>query len=111
MHKLNLARLAVTLALLSLIAAFASKLPANAAADESYDIAILNGRVMDPESGLDAIRNVGIRAGKIAFISAAPLNAKSSIEAKGLVVAPGFIDLHQHGQEPRNYEFQARDGV
>src|SRR5713101_759781 len=81
------------------------------AADESYDIAILNGRVMDPESGLDAIRNVGIRAGKIAFISAAPLNAKSTIEAKGLVVAPGFIDLHEHGQEPRNYEFQARDGV
>src|SRR5258708_9901224 len=65
---------------------------------------------MGPESGLDAIRNVGIRAGKIATISTAPLNAKSVIEAKGLV-APGFIDLHEHGQEPRNYQFQARDGV
>ena len=84
---------------------------ARAAADETYDIAILNGRVMDPESGLDAIRNVGVRAGKIAAISATPLNAKSTIDAKGLVVAPGFIDLHEHGQEPRNYEFQARDGV
>src|ERR1700736_273905 len=83
----------------------------NAAADEAYDIAILNGRVMDPESGLDAIRNVGIRAGKIATVSITSLGAKSTVDAKGLVVAPGFIDLHEHGQEPRNYEFQARDGV
>jgi N-acyl-D-aspartate/D-glutamate deacylase len=81
------------------------------AADEAYDIAILNGHVMDPESGLDAIRDVGIRAGKIAAVSASSLTAKSTIHAKGLVVAPGFIDLHEHGQEPRNYEFQARDGV
>jgi N-acyl-D-aspartate/D-glutamate deacylase len=81
------------------------------AADEAYDIAILNGRVMDPESGFDAVSNVGIRDGKIATISTAPMNAKSVIDAKGLVVAPGFIDLHEHGQEPRNYEFQARDGV
>ncbi len=80
-------------------------------ADEAYDVAILNGRVMDPESGLDALRNVGIRAGKIAAISTTFLSAKSTIDAQGLVVAPGFIDLHEHGQEPRNYEFQARDGV
>src|SRR6202008_1507523 len=78
---------------------------------ETYDIAILNGRVMDPESNLDAIRNVGIRGGKIAAISGSALSAKSIIDAKGLVVAPGFIDLHEHGQEERNYEFQARDGV
>ena len=80
-------------------------------ADETYDVAVLNGRVMDPESGLDAVRNVGIRAGKIAAVSTVPLSARYSIDAKGLVVAPGFIDLHEHGQEPRNYEFQARDGV
>jgi len=109
MHKLNVAKAAVTLALLAAVGIFVSKV--RVAADDTYDIAILNGRVMDPESGLDAIRNVGIRAGKIATISTAPLNAKSVIEAKGLVVAPGFIDLHEHGQEPRNYEFQARDGV
>src|SRR5437016_7246048 len=66
---------------------------------------------MDPESGLDAIRNVGIRGGKIAAISNRHLEGKHTIEAKGLVVAPGFIDLHEHGQEPRNYEFQAHDGV
>jgi Amidohydrolase family len=77
----------------------------------SYDIAISGGRVMDPESGLDAIRNVGIRDGKIAAIAETPLMGKQTIDAHGLVVAPGFIDLHEHGQEPRNYQFQAHDGV
>jgi N-acyl-D-aspartate/D-glutamate deacylase len=80
-------------------------------ASESYDVVIANGRVMDPESGLDAVRNVGIRGGKIAAISAGPLEGKHTIDAKGLVVAPGFIDLHEHGQDPRNYQFQAHDGV
>src|SRR6266478_8637826 len=78
---------------------------------ESYDTVIANGHVMDPESGLDAVRNVGIRGGKIVAISSGPLEGKQMIEAKGLVVAPGFIDLHEHGQEPRNYQFQAHDGV
>jgi N-acyl-D-aspartate/D-glutamate deacylase len=80
-------------------------------AQETYDLVIANGRVMDPESGLDAVRNLGIRSGKIAAISSDPLEGKQTIEAKGLVVAPGFIDLHEHGQEPRNYQFQAHDGV
>ena len=109
MHR-NVAKAALAVVLLVSIAAF-STFRVRAAADEAYDIAILNGRVMDPESGLDALRNVGIRAGKVAAISEAPLSAKSTIDARGLVVAPGFIDLHEHGQEPRNYEFQARDGV
>src|SRR5467141_4800256 len=78
---------------------------------ETYDVVIANGRVMDPESGLDAIRNVGIRGRKIAAISNELLAGKHTIDAHGLVVAPGFIDLHEHGQEPRNYEFQAHDGV
>jgi len=66
---------------------------------------------MDPESGLDAVRNVGIRGAKIVAISSSPLEGKQTIDAQGLVVAPGFIDLHEHGQEPRNYQFQAHDGV
>jgi len=82
-----------------------------AAANPSYDVVIANGRVMDPETGLNALRNVGITGGKIAAISAASLTGKTMIDAKGLVVAPGFIDLHEHGQEPRNYQFQAHDGV
>jgi N-acyl-D-aspartate/D-glutamate deacylase len=80
---------------------------------ETYDLVIANGRVMDPESGLDGVRSVGIRGDKIVAISETPLTgkSKSTIDAKGLVVAPGFIDLHEHGQEPRNYQFQAHDGV
>jgi dihydroorotase len=97
---------------LSLIGAvLVTRAGGHAAADETYDLAIANGRLMDPESGLDALRNVGVKEGKIAAISESALNAKITIDAKGLVVAPGFIDLHEHGQEPRNYQFQAHDGV
>ena len=81
------------------------------AQDKTYDVVIANGRVMDPESGLDAVRNVGISAGKIRAVSNSALKGKQTIDAKGLVVAPGFIDLHEHGQEPKNYQFQAHDGV
>src|SRR5437899_11827647 len=79
--------------------------------DATYDIVITNGRVMDPESGLDAVRNVGISGGQIRAISSEALKGQQTIDAKGLVVAPGFIDLHEHGQEPKNYQFQAHDGV
>jgi N-acyl-D-aspartate/D-glutamate deacylase len=82
-----------------------------AAAEESYDLVIANGRVMDPESGLDAVRNIGITAGKIQAITTAAVQGKATLDAKNLAVAPGFIDLHEHGQEERNYEFQAHDGV
>ena len=78
---------------------------------ETYDLVIANGRVMDPESGLDAVRNMGIRGGKIALISTGPLEGKQTMEARGLVVAPGFIDLHQHGQDAENYAVKAADGV
>jgi N-acyl-D-aspartate/D-glutamate deacylase len=94
--------------LLGIALAYAGKGPTPG---ETYDVVIANGRVMDPESGLDAVRNVGIRGGKVASISEGPIAGKTTIDAKGLVVAPGFIDLHEHGQEPRNYQFQAHDGV
>src|SRR6202795_2847283 len=111
MRNWNAAKALITLALMAIAALVASNLHPRASANESYDTVILNGRVMDPESGLDAVRAVGIRAGKIAAISQSPLKGNSTIDAKGLVVSPGFIDLHEHGQEPRNYQFQARDGV
>src|ERR1700691_6106501 len=78
---------------------------------QTYDVVLSGGRVMDPESGLDAVRNVGINGGRIAAISDRPLQAKQSIDARGLVVAPGFIDLHSHGQDDENYRFKAHDGV
>jgi N-acyl-D-aspartate/D-glutamate deacylase len=76
-----------------------------------YDLVIANGRVMDPESGLDAVRQVGVNGGHIVEISETPLEGKRVIDATGLVVAPGFIDLHEHGQQEESYRMMVRDGV
>jgi N-acyl-D-aspartate/D-glutamate deacylase len=78
---------------------------------QQYDLVLEGGRVMDPETGLDAVRNVGIRDGKIASISASPLSGRRVIHAPELVVAPGFIDLHQHGQNLASERVKAFDGV
>ncbi len=85
--------------------------PAGPAENDTYDLVIVNGRVMDPESGLDALRSLGISGGKIRAISSQALHGKTTVDAKGLVVAPGFIDLHQHGQDAENYAAKAADGV
>jgi N-acyl-D-aspartate/D-glutamate deacylase len=81
------------------------------AAAQQFDVVLEGGRVMDPETGLDAVRNVGIREGKIARISNEPLLGRRVIHTSGLVVAPGFIDLHQHGQELASQRVKAFDGV
>jgi predicted amidohydrolase YtcJ len=77
----------------------------------TYDLVVANGRVMDPESGLDAVRNIGIRAGHIEAIATGALNGTRVVDAKGLVVAPGFVDLHEHGQQEESYALMVRDGV
>ena len=77
----------------------------------AYDLVLANGRVIDPESGLDAVRHVGIRGGSIAAISETPLAGARVIDAANLVVAPGFIDLHEHGQQDDSYRMMVRDGV
>ena len=76
-----------------------------------FDVIITDGRVMDPESGLDAVRHVGIQGGRIAAIAEGALDGRQTVNAAGLVVAPGFIDLHAHGQDPVSNQYQARDGV
>jgi N-acyl-D-aspartate/D-glutamate deacylase len=81
------------------------------AAAQQFDVVIEGGRVMDPETGLDSVRNVGIRDGKISRISSEALQGKRVIHAGGLVVAPGFIDLHQHGQDLGSQRVKALDGV
>ena len=78
---------------------------------QQYDVVLEGGRVMDPETGLDAMRNVGIRDAKIVRISPEALSGHRVIHAGGLVVAPGFIDLHQHGQELESQRVKALDGV
>ena len=77
----------------------------------TYDLVLANGRVMDPESGLDATRSVGIAGGRIAAISDRPLKGTRVVDATGLVIAPGFIDLHEHGQQEESYRMMVRDGV
>jgi N-acyl-D-aspartate/D-glutamate deacylase len=76
-----------------------------------YDLVLANGRVMDPASGLDAPRHVGITGGRIEAVSEAALRGRDVVDVTGLVVAPGFIDLHAHGQTQGDMELQARDGV
>ena len=78
---------------------------------DRHDVVIAGGRVMDPESGLDAVRYVGILGGKIAAVSEQPLTGTVVLQAAGRVVAPGFIDLHAHGQSNEANEYQAHDGV
>lgn len=79
--------------------------------DTVYERAILGGRVVDPESGLDAVRNIGLIGGNIAVITTEAIRGRDTINANGLVVAPGFIDIHTHGQTPETYRFYSLDGV
>jgi N-acyl-D-aspartate/D-glutamate deacylase len=86
-------------------------LPIASSSQAVYDLVILNGRVIDPESKTDAIRNLGISNGVIRAITSNKLQGRTVIDARGFVVVPGFIDLHQHGQDEENYRFKAMDGV
>ena len=81
-----------------------------AGADE-YDVVILNGRVMDPETGFDGIRNVGLRGGKIAAITPAAISGGTIIDATGHVVTAGFIDTHVHSLDLFSVRLLMRDGV
>lgn len=76
-----------------------------------HDLVIRNGRVVDPESGLDAVRDVALRDGRIAAVGQAVGDGRGEIDASGLVVAPGFVDIHAHGQSLPADRMQAFDGV
>lgn len=76
-----------------------------------YDMVISGGHVMDPETGLDAVRNIGITGGTIAAISETALTGKQTIDASDHIVSPGFIDIHNHSPTPLGLSYQARDGV
>ena len=78
---------------------------------QPYDIVIKQGRVIDPETDLDQICNIGIIGNQISDITKNSINGKVTINAKGLVVSPGFIDLHAHGQTNSAHRYQLKDGV
>ena len=78
---------------------------------QRFDLVLTGGRVIDPETGLDAIRNVGVRGDTITQVSTERLEGTRAIDASGLVVSPGFIDLHEHGQNQEGYRLMALDGV
>ena len=78
---------------------------------QDIELVLNGGRVMDPESGFDAIRDVAISGGRIVAVSESGLAGKESVDVSGLVVAPGFINLHSHAWTPLGQRFQAQDGV
>jgi N-acyl-D-aspartate/D-glutamate deacylase len=82
-----------------------------AAPAQDFDLVLANGHVLDPESRLDTVRHVGIREGVIRAVSETPLRGRTVVDASGLVIAPGFIDLHQHAHQPEDYHLKAQDGV
>ena len=83
----------------------------SASSAQEYDLVINNGRVMDPETRYDGIANVGISAGRIAAITSDKISGKETIDATGLVVAPGFIDTHFHSVDPYATKLAVRDGI
>src|SRR3954463_2374208 len=74
-------------------------------------LVISGGRVVDPASGMDAIGDVAVVDGKICAVGSGLGSSERVIDATGLVVAPGFIDLHAHGQSIPADRMQAFDGV
>lgn len=61
-----------------------------------YDTVIKNGLVIDPANRIYSKLNIGIKDGKIACLSRAPQAGGRMIDAAGLVVSPGFVDIHMH---------------
>ena len=76
-----------------------------------YDIVILHGRVIDPETMFDDVANVGIKDGLIVVITKEKIEGKETIDATGHVVAPGFIDTHYHATDVFASKMALRDGV
>src|SRR5688572_31148147 len=77
------------------------------AAEDTFDLVLRHGRVIDPESSLDAVREIGIKDGTIREVSTRTLAGRSVIDVKGRVIAPGFIDLHQHAINPEDVVLKA----
>jgi len=102
MQKLN--RLLDTLLLAMLTAGV---VPAIAQAPQ-YDLLVRGGRLIDPRNGIDGLRDVAIKEGKIARVAEGipASEARHVVDATGLIVTPGLIDIHAHvfyGTDPDTY--------
>jgi dihydroorotase len=87
-------------------------MPTLAVGQAPYDLVILGGRVMDPETGRDEIANVGIREGQIQAITVDPIQGRRTIDASDKIVSPGFVDiLASIRQDKAAHEFKIGDGV
>lgn len=86
-----------------LTAAYSAPAPA-------YDVVIANGRVMDPDTGTDRVADVGIRGDRILTISGHGLPGRVRLEARGKVVAPGFVDILSK-THPEGDRYKIQDGV
>jgi dihydroorotase len=93
---------------------------------QQYDLVLKNGHVIDPKNSIDAVTDVAVKDGKIAKVGKGidPSSAKKVIDATGLYVTPGFIDIHTHvfvGSKPETFadgslsvspdDFTLRSGV
>ena len=76
-----------------------------------WDIVLRGGRVIDPESGFDAVADVAIGQGRVAEIGAGLPAAPAEVDVAGLVVTAGFVDLHSHVDDLAGLRLQALDGV
>lgn len=83
----------------------------SAAPSDTFDIVIMDGRIMDPECNFDGVRNVGIKGNRIAVITKGGIVGYKTIDAAGLVVAPGFINTHSHSFAPFEQKLMAHDGT
>ena len=75
-----------------------------------FDVVVVGARVVDPETGLDDVRNIGVTGKEIAAVTSEPIFGKQTIDANGFIAAPGFIDLHAHGQDPYSEKISILDG-
>src|SRR3546814_16141770 len=81
------------------------------AAAMTNDLLIRNGRVIDPETQFDTVCDVAVSDGVIAAVGTALGPARREIDASGLLVCPGFLDLPAHGQSVAAAPMAAFDGV
>ena len=76
-----------------------------------WDVVLRGGRVIDPESGLDAVRDVAVADRRVAAVGTALAPGRAEVDVAGQVVTAGFIDLHSHVNDIAGLRMQALDGV